>query len=100
MRPPWLLHAAGTVRLHLCVSGQWLGLAWLPPTHSPPPPPPPFSYNLSCSQVNNEAAIKFYTSHGFEVGDTIAGYYKRLDPPDAVLLRRTLQPGAGAGASA
>lgn len=47
------------------------------------------------TQVNNEEAIKFYTRHGFQVGDTIAGYYKRLDPPDAVLLSKALQPAAG-----
>lgn len=86
--------------------------------------------------MNNEAAIKFYSRFGFEVGETIAGcgdrpavaaapsqpapeaaitaqshhyprhfppccsYYKRLDPPDAVLLRRRLQPAAGDAAAA
>lgn len=40
-------------------------------------------------QVSNEGAIRFYQRHGFEVVETVAGYYKRLDPPDAVLLRHT-----------
>ncbi|PRW56198.1 N-alpha-acetyltransferase 50 [Chlorella sorokiniana] len=51
-------------------------------------------------QVNNESAIKFYSRFGFEIAETIAGYYKRLDPPDAVLLRRRLQPAAGDEAAA
>jgi hypothetical protein len=33
------------------------------------------------------------------VGDTIPGYYKRLNPPDAVLLRKRLQPGDGGAAN-
>lgn len=42
--------------------------------------------------TSNEEAIRFYTQFDFEVGDTISGYYKRLDPPDAVVLRRVLVP--------
>lgn len=55
----------------------------------------PLKPALKC-QVNNEEAIRFYGRYGFEVAETIAGYYKRLDPPDAVLLRKRLQPAAAA----
>ena len=44
-------------------------------------------------QTNNEEAIHFYGRFGFEVSQTIPGYYKknRLDPPDAYILRKALQ---------
>lgn len=45
-------------------------------------------------QTNNDEAIRFYKQFRFEVGDTISNYYKRLDPPDAVILRRVLVPGS------
>lgn len=48
-------------------------------------------------QTSNEEAMRFYGRYGFEVGETIPGYYKRLDPPDAVVLRKALQPGGGGG---
>jgi hypothetical protein len=51
----------------------------------------------ACEQINNEEAIKFYSRFGFEVAETIKGYYKRLDPPDAVLLRKQLQGCGGGG---
>ena len=35
-------------------------------------------------------------SSWYQVAETIQGYYKRLDPPDAVLLRKVLRPGGGA----
>lgn len=50
-------------------------------------------------QTSNAEAIRFYQRFGFEVGETIPGYYKRLDPPDAVLLRKRLQPGGAAVAN-
>lgn len=28
--------------------------------------------------------------HGFDVGETIENYYKRIDPPDCYVLRRRL----------
>ena len=52
---------------------------------------------LPALQINNEEAIKFYSRFGFKVAETIQGYYKRLDPPDAVLLRKQLQGGSGGG---
>ena len=47
---------------------------------------------LLLPQTNNDEAIRFYSRFGFEVGETVSGYYKRLDPPDAVVLRKRLQP--------
>jgi ribosomal protein S18 acetylase RimI-like enzyme len=47
-------------------------------------------------QTNNEEAIRFYQRFGFELGETIAGYYKRLDPPDAVLLTKDLRASSAA----
>lgn len=45
-------------------------------------------------QTNNEEAIRFYKQFGFVLGEVVANYYKRLNPPDAVILRRTLGPQA------
>ena len=44
-------------------------------------------------QTDNEEAIHFYAKFGFEVSQTIAGYYQknRLTPPDAHVLTRSLQ---------
>eukprot|EP00164_Ancoracysta_twista_P006989 GFYU01009841.1.p1 GENE.GFYU01009841.1~~GFYU01009841.1.p1 ORF type:complete len:196 (+),score=58.23 GFYU01009841.1:64-651(+) len=41
-------------------------------------------------QVNNKDAVKFYEKYGFSVGETVANYYKRISPSDAVVLRKTL----------
>lgn len=57
-------------------------------------PSTPPSTPSSPLQTSNEAAIRFYQRFGFEVADTIRGYYKRLDPPDAALLRKLLLPPA------
>jgi ribosomal protein S18 acetylase RimI-like enzyme len=38
-------------------------------------------------QVNNEAALAFYQSFGFEIVETHEGYYSRIDPSDAYVLR-------------
>jgi hypothetical protein len=54
-----------------------------PPTH---PSTPPFSF-----QTSNDDAIAFYRRLGFEAGDVVRGYYRRLDPPDAVVLSRRLR---------
>lgn len=41
-------------------------------------------------QVINTEAVEFYKKFGFEVKERIAGYYKRLDPPDCFLLSRSM----------
>jgi hypothetical protein len=45
---------------------------------------------MATPQVDNEEAIRFYERHGFSRGDTVAGYYKKLAQPDAVIVRRKL----------
>eukprot|EP00803_Ostreobium_quekettii_P002397 evm.model.scf_415.4 EVM.evm.TU.scf_415.4 scf_415:33009-35814(-) len=42
-------------------------------------------------QVNNDDAIKFYENFGFVVKERVWGYYRRLEPPDAVILVKSLQ---------
>lgn len=44
-------------------------------------------------QTNNEEAIRFYTLFNFAIGETISNYYRKLDPPDAVVLRHMLVTG-------
>jgi len=44
------------------------------------------------TQVSNVDAINFYCKNfEFEKGEVIKDYYKRIDPPDAILLRKTLR---------
>lgn len=42
-------------------------------------------------QTSNTDAIKLYERLGFEVGEKIEGYYKRVDPPDCFVLRKVLR---------
>lgn len=41
-------------------------------------------------QSNNHEAMEFYAKCGFVVGETVQNYYPRLNPRDAVTLRRVL----------
>ncbi len=43
-------------------------------------------------QTSNEEAIRFYQRAGFEIAETLLGYYRknRLNPPDAYILRKRL----------
>lgn len=41
-------------------------------------------------QTNNDIALDFYKSHGFEVIAKIEGYYKRIDPPDCFVLSKRI----------
>lgn len=41
-------------------------------------------------QVNNNEAINFYKRFGFEVGEVLENYYRRIDPPHAVILKKDL----------
>ena len=43
-------------------------------------------------QSNNEDAINFYKKQGFGIKETIKGYYRKISPPDAVVLSKTLRP--------
>jgi hypothetical protein len=40
------------------------------------------------AQVGNDAAIEFYKTFGFEVGEVVKDYYQKLDVTDAVLLTK------------
>ena len=39
-------------------------------------------------QVNNDEVVLFYQRHGFDKGDVVKDYYKRIEPADAVVLTR------------
>jgi ribosomal protein S18 acetylase RimI-like enzyme len=43
-------------------------------------------------QTSNEEAIRFYQRAGFQIAETLMGYYRknRLSPPDAYILRKPL----------
>eukprot|EP00992_Anisonema_acinus_P006377 TRINITY_DN20412_c0_g1_i1.p1 TRINITY_DN20412_c0_g1~~TRINITY_DN20412_c0_g1_i1.p1 ORF type:complete len:169 (+),score=33.47 TRINITY_DN20412_c0_g1_i1:50-556(+) len=43
-------------------------------------------------QTTNDEALAFYKGFGFEVVDEVKNYYRRIEPPDALLLRKTLAP--------
>jgi ribosomal protein S18 acetylase RimI-like enzyme len=43
-------------------------------------------------QISNEDAIQFYTKRfGFEKGDMVENYYRRIDPPHCYLLYKKLR---------
>lgn len=43
-------------------------------------------------QISNDDAIKFYTTRfGFEKGDMVENYYRRIDPPHCYLLFKKLK---------
>ena len=42
-------------------------------------------------QTNNADAIAFYERFGFEEDGVARNYYKRLEPPDAVILKLDLR---------
>jgi ribosomal protein S18 acetylase RimI-like enzyme len=43
------------------------------------------------AQVNNQEAIDFYQKFGFAVGEVMKDYYKKIEPPDAVVLSKKLK---------
>ncbi|GAQ78662.1 GCN5-related N-acetyltransferase [Klebsormidium nitens] len=45
-------------------------------------------------QTSRYEAIAFYKKFGFEIVETLENYYKRIDPPHAYVLMKTLQPSA------
>eukprot|EP01041_Mallomonas_annulata_P000715 gene715-1376_t len=42
-------------------------------------------------QTSNEEARQFYLARGFEQTGMIQNYYKRIDPPDCYVLRKSLR---------
>ncbi|KAH7726984.1 acetyltransferaseGNAT family protein [Aphelenchoides avenae] len=44
-------------------------------------------------QTNNEAALAFYGNFGFQVAGQMANYYRRIEPPDALVLRKLVNEG-------
>lgn len=43
-------------------------------------------------QTSNEDAMKFYgEKFGFEKGELVENYYKRIDPPHCYILRKKLR---------
>jgi ribosomal protein S18 acetylase RimI-like enzyme len=45
-------------------------------------------------QTSRDEAIAFYKKFGFEIVETLENYYKRIEPPHAYVLMKTLQPPA------
>lgn len=41
-------------------------------------------------QINNMGAIEFYKKFGFEIVDTKEGYYKRIEPSSALVLKKKM----------
>ncbi|GIL57726.1 hypothetical protein Vafri_12880 [Volvox africanus] len=41
-------------------------------------------------QVDNDEAIRFYERHGFQRGETVKDYYKKLSQSDAAILTKKL----------
>ena len=42
-------------------------------------------------QVNNETAIAFYKKFGFEIVEKKEQYYKRIEPSDAYVLKKSFE---------
>jgi ribosomal protein S18 acetylase RimI-like enzyme len=43
--------------------------------------------------VKNKEAIRFYENFGFEKGETIENYYKGIEEPHGVILRKKIYQG-------
>jgi ribosomal protein S18 acetylase RimI-like enzyme len=50
-------------------------------------------------QTSNDDAINFYKRFNFEITETIKGYYKRIEPPDCYILKRSFVPKGDAEAA-
>mmetsp|Transcript_32 Transcript_32/g.52 ORF Transcript_32/g.52 Transcript_32/m.52 type:complete len:228 (-) Transcript_32:38-721(-) len=44
-------------------------------------------------QTNNVDAMQFYRRFGFEIGEKIVGYYRRIDPPDCYVIYKKFRNG-------
>ena len=49
-----------------------------------------FPFNFFCVKFSNDVAISFYTANGFEQGEMISDYYKKIDPPHCFVLSKRL----------
>lgn len=49
--------------------------------------------------VVNDDARQFYLAHGFEQTDIIRDYYKRIEPPDSFVFKKSLKEGYVVSAS-
>jgi ribosomal protein S18 acetylase RimI-like enzyme len=58
---------------------------------------PAISRALLHVHAANSEALEWYQARGFEVAEVVRGYYSKLQPPDAVVLRKQLQPAPAAG---
>lgn len=43
-------------------------------------------------QDGNDDALRFYRSQGFDVTEKLFGYYKRIEPADCFIVRKTINP--------
>ena len=50
-------------------------------------------------QVSNGDAKRFYERHGFEEAGLFKDYYKKIEPHDAWILKRAIEPAAKAAAA-
>jgi len=46
-------------------------------------------------QTNNVDAMQFYKRFGFEIGEKIVGYYRRIDPPDCYVIYKKFRRNGG-----
>jgi hypothetical protein len=44
-------------------------------------------------QTSNDDAKQFYLANGFIATEVIKDYYKRIEPPDCFLLRKSMKEG-------
>lgn len=47
--------------------------------------------------VDNDDAVRFYNRFGFTLDGKVEGYYRRITPPDAYVLRKRLDSGGAPG---
>ena len=44
-------------------------------------------------QISNDDARQFYLTRGFEQTEIIRNYYKRIEPPDSYVFKKSLKEG-------
>lgn len=43
-------------------------------------------------QISNESALSFYKKHGFTIVSTAKNYYEQIQPRDAYVLKKDIEP--------